>query len=156
MAKYGFLSLLEETLEKGFDFDFSMDWDKRNHSVEVSFILEAVNGHQVETVDIDGQIVSEDIALEEFVLFYNPEKSRFDADDYLVAIPYDTKKGLSKEFVTYFVSVLNQVAEQGLDDLMDFLADEEAEEFAMVWPSEAFAEGLAALTESDFYPYPRY
>lgn len=156
MSKYGFLSLLEAELDRAFDFDFAMDWDKRRHAVEVSFVLEAQNSQQIETVDADGQVVAEDIALEEFILFYNPDKTVFDKDDYLVALPYDAKKGLSKEFVTYFVSVLNQVAQQGLDDLMDFLADDEAEDFAMAWPEEAFAEGLAGLEETDFYPYPRY
>lgn len=156
MSKYGFLSLLEAELEKSFDFDFAMNWDKRNHAVEVSFILEVQNSQQIETVDADGQVVAEDIALEEFILFYNPAKTVFDKEDYLVALPYDAKKGLSKEFVAYFVSVLNQVAQAGLDDLMDFLADEEAEEFAMVWPEEAFAQGLANLEERTFYPYPRY
>lgn len=156
MSKYGFLSLLEEALDKGFDFDFAMNWDKRNHAVEVSFILEAENSSQVETLDLDGQRISEDIALEEFVLFYNPSKSHFESKDYLVTLPFDPKKGLSKEFVAYFVSVLNQVAQVGLDDLMDFLADEEAEEFVMVWPEEAFAQGLAKLEETTFYPYPRY
>lgn len=156
MSKYGFLSALEETMDKSFRFDFSMNWDKRQHAVEVSFVLEANNASHVETIDMDGEIVTEDIVLEEFVLFYHPEKSRFDKEDYLVTLPYDPKKGLSKEWIAYFVDTLNQVAEQGLDDLMDFLADEEAEEFAMVWPEEAFDEGLETLVETVFYPYPRY
>ena len=32
---------LEEELEKNFPFDFEISWDKRNHAVEVSFLLEA-------------------------------------------------------------------------------------------------------------------
>lgn len=156
MSKYGFLSVLETTLDEAFDFDFAINWDKRQHAVEVSFVLEAHNVNGVETVDLDGQVVTEDIALEEFVLFYHPEKSRFDAADYLAAFPYDPKKGLSKEFLGYVVSVLNQVAHQGLDDLMAFLADDTADTFAMVWPSEAFSEGMSHLEETVFFPYPRY
>ena len=41
MAKFGFLSVLEEELDKHLDYDFAMDWDKKNHAVEVTFILEA-------------------------------------------------------------------------------------------------------------------
>ena len=35
MAKFGFLSVLEEELDKHLDYDFAMDWDKKNHAVDV-------------------------------------------------------------------------------------------------------------------------
>lgn len=43
MAKYGFLSALEEEMDKHFQYDYAMDWDKKNHAVEVTFVLEAQN-----------------------------------------------------------------------------------------------------------------
>ena len=138
MAKFGFLDVLEEVLEKGFTYDFEMNWDKRNFAVEVSFVLEAEN-----------------IVYEDAVLFYNPAKSRFDENDYLATIPYD-EKGLSREFLAYFAQFLQESADQGLDDLMDFLADEAAEEFSVNWDKEAFENGIADLSETDFYKYPRY
>lgn len=156
MAKYGFLSVLEEELDKHLDFDFAMDWQKRNHAVEVTFILEAQNADSVETIDDKGEVSSEDIVFEDYVLFYNPQKSQFDADDYLVSIPYEPKKGLSREFLAYFAQFLNDTAAEGLSDLMDFLADDEAEEFAIAWDSAAFDQGRAELKEREFYPYPRY
>ena len=55
MATYGFLDVLEEELEKNFPFDFEISWDKRNHAVEVSFLLEAQNAAGVEMVDEDGE-----------------------------------------------------------------------------------------------------
>ena len=63
---------------------------------------------------------------------------------------------MSREFLTYFVDFLKQTAEEGLDALMDFLADPVAEEFEIVWNNEAFEKGRARLTETEFYPYPRY
>ncbi|VKE46079.1 Protein of uncharacterised function (DUF3013) [Streptococcus pneumoniae] len=54
MATYGFLDILEEELDKNFPFDFEISWDKRNHAVEVSFLLEAQNAAGVEMVDEDG------------------------------------------------------------------------------------------------------
>ena len=93
---------------------------------------------------------------EESVLFYNPAKSHFEIEDYLTVVPYEPKKGLSREFLTYFVDFLKQTAEEGLDALMDFLADPVAEEFEIVWNNEAFEKGRAGLTETEFYPYPRY
>lgn len=54
MAKFGFLSVLEEELDKHLQYDFAMDWDKKNHTVEVTFILEAQNSSAIETVDDQG------------------------------------------------------------------------------------------------------
>ncbi|HHS2823554.1 TPA: DUF3013 family protein, partial [Streptococcus agalactiae] len=61
MAKFGFLSVLEEELDKHLQYDFAMDWDKKNHTVEVTFILEAQNSSAIETVDDQGETSSEDI-----------------------------------------------------------------------------------------------
>lgn len=153
MSKYGFLSVLEEELDKQFRYDFAMDWDKKNHAVEVSFILEAGLPEGVKLEEFDDE---EAVALEEFILFYNPEKSTFDAEDYLTALPYDPKKGLSQEFIAYFADFLQAVADQGMDDLLDFLADETAEDFALVWNAEEFDAGKAELEEKTWYGYPRY
>lgn len=154
MSKYGFLSILEDALEQHFGYDFAMDWDKKNHAVEVSFILEAglPDGVALENSGAE----DEGVALEEFVLFYNPEKSHFDAEDYLVAIPYDPKKGLSREFLTYFAQFLQATADQGMDDLLDFLADDTADEFAIAWNAAEFEAGKAGLEETEWFAYPRY
>ena len=156
MSKYGFLSVIEEEMDKHFAYDYAMDWDKKNHAVELTFVLEAQNASGVETIDDQGEVSSEDIVFEDYVLFYNPAKSTFDADDYLVTIPYDPKKGLSREFLAYFAQTLNEIATQGLDDLMDFLSDETAIDFGLDWDAEAFEKGIAELVEGEFYPYPRY
>ncbi|EMB70822.1 DUF3013 family protein [Streptococcus mutans] len=156
MANFGFLTVLEEEMDKHFSFDYAMDWNKKNHAVELAFVLEAQNAGSVEAIDDQGELSSEDIVFEDYVLFYNPAKSTFDADNYLVTIPYDPKKGLSREFLAYFVDFLSQTAEAGLGALLDFLADPEAAEFEISWNSQAFDEGRAKLTETKFYPYPRY
>lgn len=156
MAKFGFLSVLEEELDKHLNYDFAMDWDKKNHALEVTFVLEAQNSSAIETVDDQGETSSEDIVFEDYVLFYNPVKSRFDAEDYLVTIPYEPKKGLSREFLAYFAETLNEVATEGLSDLMDFLTDDSIEEFGLSWDTDAFENSRAELKETEFYAYPRY
>ncbi|MBT0901831.1 DUF3013 family protein, partial [Streptococcus lutetiensis] len=45
---------------------------------------------------------------------------------------------------------------KGLDDLMDFLADENATDFALEWDAESFEKGKAELIETEFFAYPRY
>lgn len=156
MSKYGFLSILEEELDKQFHYDFAINWDKKNHAVEVSFILDVNNVKGIETIDTDGILSAGDIALEEFLLFYNPQKTRFQKEDYLVAIPYDAKKGFSREFLAYLADYLNQVADDGLDGILDFLADDTSEEFSMIWDEKSFEAGKKELKETTFYSYPRY
>ena len=110
----------------------------------------------METIDDKGEVSNEDIIFEDYVLFYNPAKSKFDADDYLVTVPYDPKKGLSREYLAYFAQTLNDVAIQGLDDLMDFLTDETVTDFSLEWDTETFDNGRAELEETEYYGYPRY
>ncbi|MGC4388425.1 DUF3013 family protein, partial [Streptococcus suis] len=57
MAKYGFLSVLEEELDKGFSYDYELNWDKRNHAVELSFILDAANTEKIATMTADGEVL---------------------------------------------------------------------------------------------------
>lgn len=156
MSKYGFLSVLKEEMDKHFHYDYALDWNKKNHAVELSFVLEVQNADSVETIDDKGEVSNEDIIFEDYVLFYNPAKSKFDADDYLVTVPYDPKKGLSREYLAYFAQTLNDVAIQGLDDLMDFLTDETATDFSLEWDTETFDNGRAGLEETEYYGYPRY
>ena len=156
MAQYGFLSVLEEEMDKHFHYDYALDWNKKNHAVELSFVLEVQNADSVETIDDKGEVSNEDIIFEDYVLFYNPAKSKFDADDYLVTVPYDPKKGLSREYLAYFAQTLNDVAIQGLDDLMDFLTDETVTDFSLEWDTETFDNGRAELEETEYYGYPRY
>lgn len=156
MSKYGFLSVLKEEMDKHFHYDYALDWNKKNHAVELSFVLEVQNADSVETIDDKGEVSNEDIIFEDYVLFYNPAKSKFDADDYLVTVPYDPKKGLSREYLAYFAQTLNDVAIQGLDDLMDFLTDETVTDFSLEWDTETFDNGRAELEETEYYGYPRY
>ena len=156
MVKYGFLDILNEEMGQCFPFDYEINWDKKNHAVEVSFLLEVQNANGIELLDVDGESSTEDIFFEESILFYNPAKSHFETEDYLTIVPYEPKKGLSREFLTYFVDFLKKTAEEGLDALMDFLADPAAEEFEIVWNNKVFEKARAELTETEFYPYPRY
>ena len=154
MAKFGFLDVLEEELNKGFSYDFEMNWDKKNFAVEVSFLLEVENKDGIALTDADGVESSENIVYEDAVLFYNSTKSKVDAEDYLATFAYP-EAGLSREFLHYFVEKLQEVADQGLDDLMEFLASDE-EEFAIEWDGAAFSAGLTELSETEFFKYPRY
>ena len=77
MAKYGFLEILDEEMGKSFPFDYEINWDKKNHAVEVAFLLEVQNSGGIETVDAEGNASAEDIYFEEAVLFYKSGQVSF-------------------------------------------------------------------------------
>lgn len=156
MTRFGFLSVLEEEMDNYFTFDYAIDWHKKNHAVEVSFILEAKNQLAVETIDEEGECSNDDILFEDAVLFYDITKSTVKKEDYLATIPFQAKKGFSREFLAYFAKTLDDVATKGLDALMDFLADDETSDFMLEWSVESFENGQSSLKETVYYPYPRY
>lgn len=154
MSKYGFLDALDKALAKDFTYDYEINWDKKNHAVEIFYLLDVENPG-VAVTDTEDEASSENISFEDAVVFYNPTKSKIAVEDYLASFPYEPKKGLSQEFITYFVAFLQETADNELDALTDFLNSDEAE-FAGTFNLEAFEKGLASLTETTFFAYPRY
>ena len=156
MSKYGFLDALDKALAKDFTYDYEINWDKKNHAVEIFYLLDVENpGVAVTDTEDDAEASSENISFEDAVVFYNPTKAKIAVEDYLASFPYEPKKGLSQEFITYFVAFLQETADNELDALTDFLNSDEAE-FAGTFNLEAFEKGLASLTETTFFVYPRY
>ncbi len=156
MSKHGFLDALDKALAKDFTYDYEINWDKKNHAVEIFYLLDVENpGVAVTDTEDDAEASSENISFEDAVVFYNPTKSKIAVEDYLASFPYEPKKGLSQEFITYFVAFLQETADNELDALTDFLNSDEAE-FAGTFNLEAFEKGLASLTETTFFAYPRY
>lgn len=156
MAKYGFLDVLAQELAEHFTYDYEINWDKKNHAVEIFYLLDVENPGVAVTDGADDVAASSDnISFEDAVVFFNPDKSTLAEDDYLAAFPYDQKKGLSQEFITYFVGFLQETADTELDALMDFLSSDEPE-FSGTFDMSAFEKGAAELTETTFFPYPRY
>lgn len=156
MAKYGFLDALDHELTRNFTYDYEINWDKKHHAVEIFYLLDVENpGVAVTDTADDAEASRDNISFEDAVVFYNPQKSKLVADEYLAMFPYDPKKGLSQEFITYFVTFLQETADRELDALMDFLVSDEAE-FSGTFDRAAFEAGMTSVTETTFLPYPRY
>ena len=154
--KNGFLDVLDEELSENFHYDYEINWDKQNHGIIVSFLLEIENQEGIELTDADGVESDDNLLYEDAVLFYNPEKTEFNEEDYLATIPYDDQ-GFSREFLEFFSRFLQDTVDQGLSDLMDFLeSDSEDEDFSIQWDWDKFDAGDEALQETEFYKYPRY
>ena len=98
MATYGFLDVLQEELDKNFPFDYEISWDKRNHAVEVSFLLEAQNAAGVEMLDEDGEVSSDDILFEEAYFFITlPSQQLMQKTSWFHSMTNSSASGSSKK-----------------------------------------------------------
>lgn len=159
MKKANLLTYLEEQLEKYLgDYDFAIDWNTRNHTVEVIAVLYAENKAASEIEDATGVNTTEDvIEFEDSILLYDPARGEVEADDYLAVIPYEGKKGLSKRTIIALAKYLREVLTEGESDLIDFLTDGEADIFELKWDQDVFAAQLAAAGgPTDLVPYPKF
>lgn len=136
-----------------------VDWDKRNHTIELVFRLYAENTEHAVIDDVEGTTSEEEIIeFEDGILFYHPQKSKFDQDDYLVTFPYDGKKGIQQAMLDGIVDYLKLVLEEGQIGLIEFLTEDQ-EEFSLVWDNEVALEimnGYLAKDEKTMVPYPSY
>lgn len=162
MKKVNLLDYLDQQIEKKItDYDVALDWDTKNHAIEIVIRLFAENKSHLEIDDIEG-IASEEeiIEFEDGVLLYDPKKTNFDAEDYLATIPYEGKKGMKKSTIDALISYLNDVLADGQSDLLDFLEDTNEDAiFELKWDAEKFADYSKNQEEKsggDYYPYPSY
>jgi DNA-3-methyladenine glycosylase len=97
------------------------------------------------------------IEFEDGILFYNPQKSRFDEEDYLAVIPYEGKKGIQQIVIDGLVDYLQEVLDQGQSDLLDFLSEENEDEFfELQFSEEALDQAIEKYEEKGYLPYPSY
>lgn len=162
MAKKTMVSYLAEELESQLaDYEVGLDWDRKNHSVEIIFRLFAENPAKLQLDDADGVTSEEEvIEFEDGILLVDPKKSKHDPKDYLAVYPYEGKKGLRQGELDALVSYLQEVLDEGLSDLLDFLnsPDEGDDIFELKWDREAFRALVAEKTKKaqDYLPYPSY
>ena len=162
MAKETMLTYLDQRLTKKItDYDVALDWDRRNNTIEVVFRLFAENQQHLQIDDAEGVASEEEvIEFEDGILLFDPQKSKFDEEDYLAAIPYEGKKGIQQAILDGLVDYLKDVLDQGQSDLLDFLdEDSEAEVFELKWDNEVLMELMTAYQQKDgqnMIPYPSF
>lgn len=162
MKKTTILDYLDTAIEKKItDYDVALDWDTKNHTIEIVVRLFAENHAHFELDDAQGVVSEEDIIeFEDGVLLFNPEKSTFDEQDYLAAIPYEGKKGLASSVADALIDYLNDVLAQGQSDLLDFLdAEDDSAVFELKWDNHEFARLVEENQQNGketYLPYPSY
>lgn len=157
------IDYLDNTLsEANLEFDWSIEWKKRQHIIEVTFTLYAETTPELVIQDVEGTVNTENIIqFEDAVCFYNPEKSKIIVDDYLAAFPFDLKKGIEKGFIDALVKMLRIVATEGQSDLLDFATDSTIETFEMEWNQANFEQTIQTLKDTSRYDtekveYPKF
>ncbi|GGC86995.1 DUF3013 family protein [Enterococcus wangshanyuanii] len=161
MKKPTMLTYLDEQLTKKItEYDVALDWNTKNHSIEVVFRLFAENSAHEQIDDAAGTLSEEEIIeFEDGILLFNPEKTIVDEEDYLAVIPYEGKKGIKQSILDGLVDYLNEVLTEGQSDLLDFLTDEEQEIFELKWSDTAFNEAVQNYQKADgdtYIAYPSY
>ncbi|MFC0234210.1 DUF3013 family protein [Vagococcus entomophilus] len=160
MKKETILTCLETELTKTMgNYDFAIDWDKRNHTIELIFQLFAQNKVGLAIEDTDGTKSEEEIIeFEDALLFYLPGKSQFEESDYLKVFPYEGKKGIDKALILAISTYLPEVLTEGESDLLDFLNDQDADVFELKWQDAEFDEIYAKKKEKNAgnVAYPSY
>ncbi|OJG92777.1 hypothetical protein RV15_GL002722 [Enterococcus silesiacus] len=150
----------QQMTQKITEYDVALDWNTKNHSIEVVFRLFAENTEHEQIDDRQGTISEEEIIeFEDGVLFYHPEKTSVDEEEYLAVIPYEGKKGINQSVLDGFVDYLNEVLTEGQSDLLDFLTDENQEVFELKWSQEAFETAIKKYQQADgdtYIAYPSY
>lgn len=157
MAKETILTYLDKQLTKKMnEYDVAIDWDTRNHTIELVIRLFAENTEGATIDDADGVESEEEIIeFEDGILLYNPKKSTFSEEDYLAMIPFEGK-GIAKNVLDGLIDYLQDILDQGQSDLLDFLTDEEAELFELQFSEDELAEAIAKYEEKGYLPYPSY
>ncbi|OJG55422.1 hypothetical protein RV06_GL001865 [Enterococcus haemoperoxidus] len=155
------LTYLDQQITKKItEYDVALDWNSKNHTIEVVFRLFAENTEHEQIDDAQGTVSEEEIIeFEDGILFYNPDKSSLAEEEFLAIIPYEGKKGIKQSVLDGFVDYLNDVLTEGQSDLLDFLTDEGQVVFELKWSEEAFEEAVQKYqkAEGDTYiAYPSY
>ncbi|MBM7688800.1 hypothetical protein BCR24_04935 [Enterococcus ureilyticus] len=161
MKKATMLTYLDQQItRKIMEYDVALDWNAKNHTIEVVFRLFAENTAHEQIDDAQGTVSEEEIIeFEDGILFYNPEKSSVDKAEFLATISYEGKKGIKQSVLDGFIDYLNDVLTEGQSDLLDFLTDEGQAVFELKWSQELFEEAVKKYqkVESDTYiAYPSY
>lgn len=159
MTKETLITYLDKQLTKKItEYDTAIDWDTKNHTIELVIRLFAENAAGTVIDDAEGVESEEEIIeFEDGILFYNPQKSRFDEEDYLAVIPYEGKKGIQQAVIDGLVDYLQEVLDQGQSDLLDFLSEENEDEFfELQFSEEALDQAIEKYEEKGYLPYPSY
>lgn len=143
-------------------FDWEVNWNKRQHAIELFVTIYAETNPDMVIQDVEGTVNEEEgIQFEDAICFYDPEKSKILLDDYLIAFPFSIKKGIEQGFLDAVIKVLRLVVSEGQTNLTEFAQDPDIETFEMNWQEENFNQTIETMKATNHYetklvPYPKF
>lgn len=157
MAKKDIIDYLETIMEEShLEFDWSTQWNKRQHIIEVFFTIYAETEPELVIQDIEGTVNKENIIqFEDAICFFDPTKSKIIPENYLAALPFDLKKGIEKGFLDAVIKMLRIVVTEGQSDLLDFATDPEIETFELHWNELNFETTIQTAKDTNRYDMDR-
>lgn len=154
---------LVENLEKTeAPFDWEVNWNKRQHVIELFVTIYAETSEDMVIEDVEGTVNEEEgIQFEDAICFYDPEKSKILLDDYLKAFPFSIKKGIEQGYLDAVLKILRLVVSEGQTNLNEFAQNPEIETFELNWQDGNFNQTIATLKDTKRYesktlPYPKF
>lgn len=164
MAKLDCVTYIEEVMDEAhLEFDWMVQWNKRQTAVEIfCSIFAEVDLAETVIEDVEGTVTENDIIeFEDVIIFYDPKKTTLDLADYLVAIPFDSKKWIEKGLIDAVIKQLRIVMTEGQSDLLDFATDPTIETFELNWNEADFKGTLDTYRETGRYntelaAYPKF
>lgn len=163
MAKETILTYLDKQLTKKIpEYDIALDWDTKNHTIEIILRLFAENPAHLTIDDANGVTSEEEIIeFEDGILLFDSQKSTVIEENYLATIPFAGKKGMPKSILDRLILSIKEILDQGTSDLLDFLQSDENEDefFELSFDQDALLDLIADNQPKDkevFLPYPSY
>lgn len=143
-------------------FDWELNWNKRQHVIELFVTIYSEAPEDVVIQDAEGTLNDEEgIQFEDAICFYDPEKSKIVLDEYLHAFPFSIKQGIEKSYLDAVIKVLRIVVGEGQTNLNEFVQNPEIEEFELVWNEKNFNQTIETAKSTNHYdttlvPYPKF
>ena len=162
--KHSMLDYFETKMNQlDFDGDLSLNWDPSAHVFELMITMTANNHEHITLENQAGTTTAdEEISYEDAILFY--DRKRVDGDEYaanyLATLPFDAKQGMSIAEADGFFTYFQDVLDDGMSDLLDFLdPNTDQTTFELQWSNEQFAAAVAAQApykQKEWLAYPKY
>ncbi|WP_071131700.1 DUF3013 family protein [Enterococcus timonensis] len=148
--------LVNYAQEKLAPYEGEVVWNSKDHTIEIIASIFAANEDRILLEDANDLNSNEELVeFSDGILFFD-QKKRPSTTDYLVLLAFDRKKGISTALLQGAIDYFVELLAKGQDDLVTFLADEQAEIFELTWDESRFQQIVKQYGDMVFLPYPKF
>lgn len=133
-------------------FQWKLLIDTKKKTLELFGTFQIETETEVHVQDDYGQKNDEDyIQFEDSIIFYDPEISLVNTENYLYALPISIEQGVEKGLVNNLLNQMNRVYNAGRSELREFLRDPGLTTFELSWHENSYLQSLELLKETGRY-----